>query len=657
MLFMKKQLYCKRHFTSLLQPNPKDNKTPSPQSKILHFCKLGLLPQALNLLNSTSPQSISVKPNVYASLLQTCVQSLSFTHGLQIHSHVIKSGLDYDRFVGNSLLSMYFKLCPNFSETRMVFDNLCIRDVISWTSMVSGYVRVGKPKESLKLFREMLDSGVEPNEFTLSAAIKACSELELLRTGRCFHGVVLIRRLESNYVIASTLIDMYGRNFEVDDARKVFDEMLGPDGICWTSVISALTRCDQFDEALGFFYSMQKNCSLFADGFTFGTVLTACGNLGRLKQGKEVHAKVITSGIGGNVVVESSLIDMYGKCRSVDDSRRVFDRMQTKNYVTWCALLGGYCQNGDFEAVLELFRGMKKEGDHYSFGTVLRACAGLAAVRNGKEVHCQFLRTGGWRDVIVESALVDLYAKCGCIDYAYCVFSKIYVRNLITWNSMIGGFAQNGRGKEALTMFKEMVKEGIKPDYISFIGVLFACSHAGLVNEGWKYFMSMREDYGIKAGVEHYNCMVDLLGRAGLLEEAEVLIKSADFSEDSSLWAALLGACTAHSNLDVAERVAKKMMELQPEYHLSYVLLTNVYRAIGRWDDALEIRKLMEDRRIKKTPGKSWIEIKSNRSSYFHGNDTNLLKEVNSSGITRLDCETGRVGYQPNINHIVVCEG
>ncbi|XP_058073222.1 pentatricopeptide repeat-containing protein At1g03540 [Magnolia sinica] len=646
------KLLSKRHFTSILHPNLKESENPSSQSIIIHLCKSNSLSQAIRLLNSTDPIQISAKPIIYASLLQTSTKSLSFISGLQIHSCVIKSGLDSDRFVGNSLLSLYFKLSSDFSDTRRVFDGLLIKDVVTWTSMVSGYVRSGEPEKSLKLFCEMSDFGVEPNAFTLSASIKACSEVRDVRLGMGFHGKVLGRGFDSNCVIASSLIDMYGRNLCLEDARRVFDEMVELDAISWTSLISVFTRNDRFEEALGLFYLMQRNYGLVSDGFTFGTILTACGNLGRLKQGKEVHAKVVTAGICSNVVVESSLVDMYGKCKSVEDSRQVFDRMTMKNSVSWCALLGGYCQNGNYESVLGLFREMKKEGDHYSFGTVLRACAGLAAMRLGKEVHCHYLRTGGWRDVIVESALIDLYAKSGYIDHAYRVFTKIPVRNLITWNSMICGFAQNGRGEEALRMFDGMIKEGIRPDYISFIGVLFACSHSGFVDRGRGYFISMKEDYSIKAGIEHYNCMVDLLGRAGLLEEAEDLIgKAEDFGDDSSLWAALLGACTAHSNMGVAERVAKKMMELEPDYHLSYVLLGNVYKAAGQWGDALKIRKLMENRGIKKTPGKSWIEVKSNVGSFLHPTNLVPLKEESPLDIKGLNSRVRRDGCGPDVVH------
>ncbi|XP_007043513.2 PREDICTED: pentatricopeptide repeat-containing protein At1g03540 [Theobroma cacao] len=624
---MKLLFFFKRHRCSFASFNPTfPSKTPSDKhSQILHFCKSAQLFPAIHLLNTLhfpSETTSSKKPLLYASLLQTCTNVQSFSHGLQFHAHVIKSGLQTDRFVGNSLLALYFKLGPDFTETRRVFDGLFVKDVISWTSMVSGYIKAGKPESSLELFWEMLGFGVEPNGFTLSTVIKACSELGKLRLGWCFHGVVIKRGFVSNRVISSALIDFYGRNWQLKEACEIFDELPEPDAICWTSVISALTRNDLFEEALRFFYLMHRNHGLSPDGFTFGTVLTACGNLGRLRQGKQVHAKVITCGLCGNVVVESSLLDMYGKCGLVDESQCVFDRMSKKNSVSWSALLGVYCQNKDYESVIRIFREMDKT-DLYCFGTVLRACAGLAAVRQGKEVHCQYVRRGGWRDVIVESALVDLYAKCGCIHFAHRIFVQMSSRNLITWNSMIYGFAQNGLGGEALRIFDEMIK-GIKPDYISFIGVLFACSHTGLVDQGRKYFALMTREYGIKPGIEHYNCMVDLLGRAGLLEEAENLIESADLRDDSSLWAVLLGACTTCTSSSTAERIATKMIEVEPDYHMSYVLLANVYRAVGRWNDALNVRKLMKDRGVKKITGKSWVEANTNMGSYLDVADVDM---------------------------------
>ncbi|KAJ8763831.1 hypothetical protein K2173_003613 [Erythroxylum novogranatense] len=597
-----KLFYVQRYCSSLATLNL---NLRAKESQILNHCKSGALFNAFRLFNSIDWTKLSNKPFFFASLLQTCVKVVSFDHGLQIHAHVIKSGLESDRFVGNSLLALYFKLGPNFFEARRVFDGLYFKDVISWTSMITGYIKLQKPSLSLELFWEMLELGIEPNGFTLSAVIKACSDLGELKLGKCFHGVVVIRGFDSNIVIICALIDMYGSNHEPDDARILFEELPDPDAVCWTSVISAFIRNDMYDKGLGFFYLMQREHGLLPDEYTFGTVLTACGNLGRLKQGRELHAKVITSGLNGNVVVESSLVDMYAKCGMVDDSQRLFERMATKNSVSRCALLGGYCHNGDFKSVLRIFREME-DADLYSFGTIIRACAGLGAVQQGKEVHCQYVRRGSWRDVVTESALVDLYAKCGCIDFAHRIFQQMAVRNMISWNAMIRGFAQNGRGDEAVRIFDEMIKQGNKPDRLSFLGVLFACSHAGLVDKGREYFASMTETFGIKPVIEHFNCVVDLLGRAALLDEAESLIQNSEYRDNSSLWVVLLGACATYTNSATAERIAKKTMQLKPDYHLSYIYLSNIYRTVGRWDDAAKILGLMKDRRVKKMPGMSW---------------------------------------------------
>lgn len=481
--------------------------------------------------------------------------------------------------------------------------------------MISGYIRAGRARNAVGLYLEMLEAGVEPNAFTFSAVIKGCSEIGGFKLGKCLHGSVVRCGFESNEVIMAALIDMYGRSGEASSCRQVFDEMLEPDSVCCTSVISALTRCDLYLEALVMFREMRTKFGFLPDCFTFGSALTALGNLERLKQGREVHALIVTGGYASDIFVGSSLVDMYAKCGVLEESQRVFDGMPRKNSVSWTALLGGYCRKGEFEVVLELFRSMEK--DLYSFGTLLRACAGLAAEKHGMEAHCQYLKRGSWRDVVVESALVDLYAKCGRVDFALRIFLKMDMKNLITWNSMIGGFAQNGRGGEAVRIFDQMVREGVKPDYISFIEVLFACSHSGLVQEGRKYFILMCKDYGIKPEIEHYSCVVDLLGRAGEIEEAEELIVNSEFSSNPSLWEALLGSCVTATNPNVAERVAKKLIELKPDYHLSYVHLANVYRTVGRWKDSQEIWEQMKNRGVKKLPGMSWIDESSSLSPSF----------------------------------------
>ncbi|CAL5048651.1 unnamed protein product [Urochloa decumbens] len=542
--------------------------------------------------------------------------------GYCLHARAARSGLLADRYLANALLAFYVRLPGHLPHALRAFDDLPRRDVVAHSSVLAAFLRAGLPRRALLHLRTMAaggigaDEGVAPSAHALSAAAKACAVLRDLRAGACVHGTIVVRGYGDDGVVLSALVDMYGHVGALADARRAFEEMRAPDGICYTSLISAFVRNDWFEEALQWFRVMVATNGVWPDGCTFGSIMTALGNLKRASQGREAHAQVVTRGLCGNVIVESSTLDMYAKCGMMVDARKVFDRMKVRNAVSWCALLGGYCQSGEHEMVLSLFRQMDMEDDDwYSLGTLLRSCAGLSAVKLGKEIHCRFMRMRGCRDVIVESALVDLYAKCGVVEYAHRVFERISVRNMITWNAMICGFAQNGHGEQAISLFNEMVREGVKPDYISFIGVLFACSHTGMVEEGRNYFNSMTRDYGIAPGIEHYNCMVDLLSRVELLEEAEDLVNKSPFRDDSSLWAAILGACATHTNPDVAVRVAKKMMELEPQYHLSYVLLENVYRTIGRWEDAVEVRKLMKSRKVKKEPGTSWID--ANKSKLY----------------------------------------
>ncbi|KAK6142526.1 hypothetical protein DH2020_022874 [Rehmannia glutinosa] len=295
------KLFLRRHYTSLAHSH-----THSTASQLIHLCRAGSVPDAITLLsyiNSTPDlQHVVSKPIVYATIVHACTKSFRFTVGLQLHCHLIKSGLETDRFVGNSLLALYFKLGSDFNDTRKFFDGLSYKDVVSWSSMISGYIRVGRPRNAIQLYLEMLDFGIEPNAFTLSAVIKACSEVGDLKFGKCLHGVVVRCGFECNEVIVAALIDMYGRSCRPSDCRQLFDEMVEPDAVCCTSVISALTRCDLYQEALGMFHLMFRKYGFLPDWFTFGSAFTALGNLERLKQGKEVHAQVVTGGFHGECV-------------------------------------------------------------------------------------------------------------------------------------------------------------------------------------------------------------------------------------------------------------------------------------------------------------------------------------------------------------------
>ncbi|RLM55476.1 pentatricopeptide repeat-containing protein [Panicum miliaceum] len=470
-----------------------DSPPPPGVAAVVRLLESGDLPVAARPAAATASSS----PLPLAAVLLH--RPLPPRLGYCLHARAARSGLLADLYLANALLAFYVRLPGHLLHALRA-------------TMASGGCGA--------------DEGVAPSAHALSAAAKACAVLRDLRAGACVHRTIVVRGFGDDGIVLSALVDMYGHAGAPADARRAFEEMRAPDGICYTSLISAFVRNDWFKEALRWFCAMVATNGVWPDGCTFGSMMTALGNLKRARQGREAHAQVVTRGLCGNVIVESSTLDMYAKCGMMVDARKVFDRMKM-----------------DLE-----------DDDWYSLGTLLRSCAGLSAVKLGKEIHCRFMRMRGCRDVIVESALVDLYAKCGAVEYAHRVFEMSSVRNMITWNAMICGFAQNGHGERAISLFNKMVREGVRPDCTSFIGVLFACSHTGMVEEGRNYFNSMTKDYGIAPGIEHYNCMVDLLSRVELLEEAEDLVNKSPFRDDSSL-------------------------------------------TIGRWEDAVEVRKLRKSRK------------------------------------------------------------
>lgn len=320
-----------------------------------------------------------------------------------------------------------------------------------------------------------------------------------------------------------------------------------------------------------------------------------------------------------NVISETSLLSGYAKSAIVESARFMFFKMNEKNVVSWNALISGYTQNGENEEALQLFLQLKRESylpTHYTFGNILNACANLADIYLGRQVHTHVIKhgfrfeSGPESSIFVGNSLVDMYAKCGSMTDGMRVFDTMLERDKVSWNAMIVGLAQNGNAKEALSLFEEMLVAGEKPDHVTMIGVLSACGHAGLVDEGRIYFQLMIEVYGLVPQRDHYTCMVDLLGRSGLLNEAWQFVKSMPIEPDCVLWGSLLGACRVHRNVEMGKLVAHKILELDPSNSGPYVLLSNIYAAMGRWADVMNTRKLMRQRGVVKQPGCSWVEIK-----------------------------------------------
>uniref|UniRef100_UPI0040747504 Synthetic PPR-DYW protein n=1 Tax=synthetic construct TaxID=32630 RepID=UPI0040747504 len=527
--------------------------------------------------------------------------------------------------------------------------------VFSWNSKIRGYARNGQPEEALSLYSQMRRSGIKPDNYTFPFVLKACASLSSLKEGKQIHGHVIKSGFESDVYVQSALIDMYAKCGELEDARKVFDEMPERNVVSWNAMISGYAQNGQSEEALELFREMQQE-GIKPSEFTFCSVLSACASLGSLEMGKQIHGYVIKSGFESIVFVGNALIDMYAKCGSIEDARKVFDEMPERTVVSWTAMISGYAQNGQSEEALELFREMQREGvkpDEVTLPSVLSACANLGALEQGKQIHAYVIKSGFESDVFVGSALIDMYAKCGSIEDARKVFDKMPERDVVSWNAMIAAYAQHGHGKEALQLFQQMQQEGVKPSEVTFTSILSACSHAGLVDEGHHYFESMSPDYGITPRVEHYGCMVDLLGRAGRLDEAEDLIKSMPFQPNVVVWGTLLGACRVHGDVERGERAAERILELDPESAAPYVLLSNIYAAAGRWDEAAKVRKLMKERGVKKEPGCSWIEVNNKVHEFVAGDKSHPQTKEIYAELERLSKQMKEAGYVPDTKFVL----
>eukprot|EP01018_Ginkgo_biloba_P030859 Gb_11981 [translate_table: standard] len=441
----------------------------------------------------------------------------------------------------------------------------------------------------------------------------------------------------------------------MEDAHKLFDKIIEPNVVSWTAMIAGYAQHGRVEEALKLFCRMQQAGSM-PNQYTFGSVLKGCANLAAAEQGQQIHAHVVKFGLESEIFAGSALVDMYAKCRNTKDARTVFDKLRERDEVSWSGMIGAYAQNGCSEEALKLFYRMKEVGvrmSPFALSSVLRACANIAANEQGKQVHVHTIYTGLDTNVFVGSALVDMYAKCGTIEHARLVFDKLPEPNLVSWNSIIIGYAQHGYGKEVIDLFDQMQHAGMKPDEITFIGVLSACAHVGLVNKGCCYFDSMKQDHGIAPRVDHYTCMVGLLGRAGRLVEAEALIKEMPFQPDSVVWRALLSACTIHGNMEIGKRVAQCILELEPRDHASSVMLSNIYAAAGRWDEVASVRKLMRDRGVKKEAGCSWIEVKNQVHSFMVGDILHPQMEAIYAKLEKLTEQMKEAGYIPDTNFVL----
>lgn len=553
------------------------------------------------------------KPSQYTlgSILRLCSSLALLQRGKQIHAYAIKTQFDSNLYVVTGLVDMYAK-CRCIFEAEYLFEILPDRNnSVMWTTMVTGYSQNGNGFKAIKCFSAMRAEGIECNHFTFPSILTACARVLAHGFGTQIHGCIIRSGFGPNVFVQSALVDMYIKCGVLCSANQVLKNMEVDDVVSWNSMIVGCVKQGFVEEALSFFEKMHAR-DMKIDQFTYPSVLNSFAVLKERESPKAVHCMIIKTGFEVYTLMGNALVDMYAKRGDLDCAYQVFSLILDKDVISWTSLVTGYAHNGSHKKAVKLFCDMRVAGiypDQFVIASILSACAEMTLLQYGQQIHANVLKFGFESSLSVDNSCVSMYVKCGCIDDANKVFYFMHDRDVITWTALIVGYAQNGRGKEALQFYDQMITSGTSPDFITFIGLLFACSHAGLVENGRYYFGLMEQVYGIKPGPEHYSGMIDLLGRSGNLREAEELLNQMVVEPDAIVWKALLAACRVHKNVELGEKAAKKLFELEPASAMPYVVLSNMYSANGRWEKAARIRRLMKSMGISKEPGCSWIEM------------------------------------------------
>lgn len=539
---------------------------------------------------------------------QACGNLGAVIQGRCLHGLSVKTGIGCSQDVQSSILSVYAK-CGSEEEAYLSFCEVMEKDIMSWTSIISLYAKLGRINECLGMFTEMQVAGIYPDGMLVSCVLSGLGNSMMILEGKAFHSFIIRRNYKINKMVYNALLSMYSKFGLLPLAEKLFDRIHERDEESWKAMVFGYGKVGMEVKGVELFREMQHR-GIETDSNTLLSVISSCSKLGAKRVCWSLHCYVMKSLMHENVSVANSLIDMYGKFGNLTTARKIFSRSQ-RDTVTWNTLISSCTHNGHFTEALSLFDKMFLEGIKPSSATlitVLSACAHAAALEKGEEVH-NFMKKEGIElnsNLPLTTALVDMYAKCGKLEKSREIFDSVKDKDVICWNVMISGYGMHGDAKSSLEIFQQLEQLNGRPNELTFLAILSACTHAGLVEEGKSLFCRMRE-YSLRPTLKHYSCMVDLLGRSGNLQEAEALLLSMPVAPDGGLWGTLLTACNIHNDPEMGIRIAKKAIESDPENDGYYVIISNLYGSIGRWEEAERARIIMKGRGVTKIAGWSAV--------------------------------------------------
>ncbi|KAL4575144.1 hypothetical protein LXL04_021986 [Taraxacum kok-saghyz] len=512
------------------------------------------------------------------------------------------------------------------------------------------------PNGGLRIL-DLIDHGyLEPDAKLYNQLLNKCTQLGRIKEGKLVHTHFMNSKFSHYLVIQNTILNMYAKCDCLDNAREVFDKMPVKDMVTWTAIITGYSQNDKPEDAILLFPQMLR-LNFKPNEFTFSSLLKAAGSRTNEREGEQIYGYCLKYGYDSNVFVGSALVDMYSRYEKMSEAHFLFNQLQDKNEVSWNSLIAAHARKNEGDKALKLFQEMKRNNfdpTHFTYSSIFSACASTGSLEQGKWIHAHMVKSGQKLIAFIGNTLVDMYAKSGSFNDAIKVFNRLIKPDVVSWNSILTAYAQHGLGIKTLQHFEKMLKTGILPNSVTFLCVLTACSHGGLLEKGEHYFKMMKEKYKLDPEVSHYVTMVDLFGRAGKLDHALSLITKMPLEPNAAVWGALLGACRMHKNMELGAYAAKRVFELDPFDSGPHIILYNIYASGGEWDKASKVRKMMKEIGVKKEPGCSWVEVENSVHMFVANDQTHPEKDKIYKKWEEISERIKEVGYVPDTSHVLL---